>query len=102
MVKFEKITKYASLITFLLLALSVFLNLLFQGAIYNYYVDMANSCDVENDFWNIAKNYKQVGVLFSDISNVLFWLFIILLGIYLSICLCKIIKKFRNQKHTDD
>lgn len=99
--KFKKITKCASLITFLLLVVSIFLNLLFQGAIYNYYVDLANSCDVENDFWNIAKSYKQIGVLFSEFSHVLFWLFVVSFAIYLSIHLFKIIKKFRNQQHTD-
>lgn len=93
MVKLKKITKLASLITFLLLAVSVFLNLLFQGAIYNHYVDLANSLDVENDFWNIAKSYKQIGVLFSEFSKVLFWLFVALLVIHLLIYLFKIVKR---------
>lgn len=90
--KFKKIIKYATLITFLLLAVSIFINLLFQGTIYNYYVDLANSCDVENNFWNIAKNYKQIGVIFSNVGNVLFWILLLLIIFCIIIYFCDFIK----------
>jgi len=91
-IRLEKITKCTTIILLLLSIVSMFSGTLLQGTVYNYYVGLANSSNVDNNFWNIAKSYKKIGVIFYDISYVLFWLFVISLLVYLLVYLRKIIK----------
>lgn len=90
MKKAKKILASFEITAGLLFLLCEAVNLIFQGTIYNHYADKALMCDFENDFWNIAVQYKNIGVFFSEISVVLFCVFITSAGLHiLSLCTCK-------------
>lgn len=96
MKRIKKITKYVSIVTFVLFIIVEFLNYLFQGIIYNYYVDKSLTYDVENNFWNIGLQYKRIGVMFSEIGYVIFDIFIIFLVSFIVINIYCFIKKKKN------
>lgn len=105
MKKIKKITKYVSIVTFVLFMIIEFLNYLFQGIIYNYYVDKSHSYDVENELMNIGLQYKRIGVMFSEIGWVVFDVFIVFLIAFIVISVYCFVKNriaLKKQKEIYD
>lgn len=72
------------------------LNFLFQGTIYNYYVDKALVCEYENDFMQIGLKYKNIGVIFSYIGIDLLKILLFTGIVWLIILALKIVRHFVN------
>lgn len=103
MIKQKKIAKYVSITLTISFLVSEFLNLLFQVILHHYYVRRAKLVGLENEqlwnqFFNTAKNFKHVGVVFSNIGNILFVLLVFLFVFYIALNLyCYIMNKNKSE-----
>ena len=70
---------------------------MFQGIIYNYYVDKSLSYDFENELMNIGIQYKRIGVMFSEIGWVLFDVFLVFLSAFIVISIVYFIRKKNDE-----
>lgn len=83
--KFKKILKYVNIILVCLFIILEFLNFLFQGIIYNYYETKASYDSSEIDYWGLGIQFKNIGVTFSSIADILFYILLVSIVIWLSL-----------------
>ena len=94
----KKIAKLLSIISIVLFVLCELLNFLFQGIVYNYFIYKATAISSENNYWEIGLKYKNFGVWFSEIGNILIWLVLVLIIVYLVTVIFEYIKTNVNRR----
>ncbi|MCI9144751.1 MAG: hypothetical protein HFJ97_00160 [Eubacterium sp.] len=96
--KLKNKLKYVNIILLCLFIILEFLNFLFQGIIYNYYEMKASSDSSEIDYWGLGIQFKNIGVTFSSIADILFYVLLVSIVIWLSLHIFLKLK----QKHNND
>lgn len=96
--KLKNKLKYVNIILLCLFIILEFLNFLFQGIIYNYYEMKASSDSSEIDYWGLGIQFKNIGVTFSSIADILFYVLLVSIVIWFSLHIFLKLK----QKHNND
>lgn len=93
MFKLKKAVTITNIIVFIICVLCELLNYLFQGVIYSYYLGLVDSTS-QDEYWEIGLKYKNIGVVFSDITYYMLIVLAVLVALWIIVAvICNIMEK---------
>lgn len=94
----KKVLKYINIIFLSIIVICDILNYVFQGIIYSYYLGLVDST-LKDEYWEIGLKYKNVGVVFSDITYYMLIVLAVLVVLWIIVAvICNIMKKKRKSQ----